>query len=280
MAKRIILVFYLLLFLPPLTFAEVPPTISIANFNIQVFGTTKAGKPEVMEVLAKIIARYDIVAIQEIRNASGQAIKDLEAAVDTLGTDYEVIVGPRLGRTSSKEQYAFMYRSTTVERIGTPLTYPEPTGTDPFHREPFMARFKSGSFDFVLITIHTDPDEATEEITALDDVVMYAQLAFYTEGDFIILGDLNADCSYYNERDPNPLPDFTWLIPDTLDTTVKGTICTYDRIIVGETTIEDYAGNAGVFRFDIEYGLSWNEGEAVSDHYPVFAEFWTDRDTD
>jgi hypothetical protein len=49
-------------------------TITIASFNIQVFGQTKASKPEEMEILVDIIHRYDIVAIQEIRDAAGTAI--------------------------------------------------------------------------------------------------------------------------------------------------------------------------------------------------------------
>lgn len=56
---------------------ETPPhsdSVKIASFNIQIFGQTKAGKPEVMDILAQIIRRYDIVAIQEIRDAAETAI--------------------------------------------------------------------------------------------------------------------------------------------------------------------------------------------------------------
>jgi hypothetical protein len=35
-----------------------------------------------------------------------------------------------------------------------------------------------------------------------------------------------------------------------------------------------------VFRFDLEYELNVSETTAVSDHYPVYAEFWCDRDAD
>ncbi len=35
-----------------------------------------------------------------------------------------------------------------------------------------------------------------------------------------------------------------------------------------------------MFRFDLEYGLNVSETTAVSDHYPVYAEFWCDRDAD
>ena len=51
-----------------------PDTIKIASFNIQIFGKTKASKQEVMDILAQFILEFDIVAIQEIREASGAAI--------------------------------------------------------------------------------------------------------------------------------------------------------------------------------------------------------------
>ncbi|MGB7531904.1 MAG: hypothetical protein WA977_02850 [Halobacteriota archaeon] len=37
-----------------------------------------------------------------------------------------------------------------------------------------------------------------------------------------------------------------------------------------------------IFRYilPIEYGLTVDETTAVSDHYPIYAEFWNDRDTD
>jgi len=255
--------------------------VTIASFNIQVFGTTKASKTDVMNVLADTVSQFDIVAIQEIRDKTGTAIEKLEGMVDGLGTNYIVITGPRLGRTTSKEQYAFMYRSDTIEPVGSVYTYPEPTGTDPFHREPFIARFKttSGNFDFVLITIHTDPDEATQEIHALDDVLAQAKHNFPNEEDFIILGDLNADCSYYDESQVNPITNTVWLISNAVDTTVRTTTeCTYDRIIVTPQANEEYTGTAGIFRFDQKHNLNNATALEVSDHYPVYAEFGSDSD--
>ncbi len=80
-------------------------------------------------------------------------------------------------------------------------------GCDVFRREPFIATFKArgGSFDFVLIAIHTDPDEAAQEISHLPGVVEYAKGSYRGEGDFIVLGDLNADCSYLKEDGASPL---------------------------------------------------------------------------
>ncbi len=254
--------------------------LRIGAFNIQVFGVSKADKPEVMDVLGKIIRTYDIVAIQEIRDKSQTALPELVDVVNSNGAQYDYVVSERLGRTTSQEQYAYLYNTQTVKQVGDPHTYPEPVGTDPFHRQPYIASFEAlgGNFDVTLLTIHTDPDEATEEINALDDVVEYAQSMYPDEQDFIVLGDLNADGSYFNEDSSSDLSEYYWCIDNTLDTTTKSTDYTYDRIILTDSS--DFNGDAGVFRYDLEYGLSFDETTAVSDHYPVYAEFRIDGGAD
>jgi deoxyribonuclease-1-like protein len=260
-------------------------TLRIGAFNIQVFGTTKASKPEVMDVLGKIIRTYDVVAIQEIRDASQTALPALVDEVNSDGSKYDYAVSERLGRTTSKEQYAYIYNTQTVELTDTPHTYPEPNETDPFHREPYIASFKAldgNNFDVTLMVIHTDPDEATEEINALDAVVEYAQSVYTDEQDFIVMGDLNADCSYFDEDSSSTLSStgYYWCVNNSVDTTTKTTDCTYDRIIITNEAVSDFTGDTGVFRFDTEYSLTTDETTAVSDHYPVYVEFWSDRDTD
>ena len=42
---------------------------------------------------------------------------------------------------------------------------------------------------------------------------------------------------------------------------------------------EDYAKEAGVFRFDAAYGLAADAAKKVSDHYPVYARFEVGRDS-
>ena len=128
-------------------------TLRIGAFNVQVFGTTKASKPEVMAVLADIIRTYDIIAIQEIRDSSQTALPELVDLVNSDGSRYNYVVSERLGRTTSKEQYSYVYNSNTFQLTGNPQTYPEPENTDPFHRQPYIAAFKAigGNYDAVLM---------------------------------------------------------------------------------------------------------------------------------
>ncbi len=165
-------------------------TIKLAAFNLQVFGTTKAGKPEVMGVLSKIIRNYDVIAVQEIRDSSQTALPLLKNAVNSMGKpQYDYVVSERLGRTTSKEQYAYIFNTQTMQVIGSPYVYPDTN--DLFQREPYVSEFKAknGNFDFVLVTIHTDPDTATQEINDLPKVVEDAKGRYQAEGDFIIMGD-------------------------------------------------------------------------------------------
>ncbi len=43
---------------------------------------------------------------------------------------------------------------------------------------------------------------------------------------------------------------------------------------------EDWTGTAGVYRFDTAFVIDPSDAKAVSDHYPVYAEFSVDQDSD
>ena len=98
----------------------------------------------------------------------------------------------------------------------------------------------------------------------------------------IIIGDLNSECSYYTEGnlfDPLRLPKYDRIISDDQDTIVSANTCTYDRIII--TSYEnEWGGNAGVYRFDEIRSLTPDQAKKVSDHYPLWAIFYTSRDAD
>jgi endonuclease/exonuclease/phosphatase family metal-dependent hydrolase len=142
-----------------------------------------------------------------------------------------------------------------------------------FQREPYVARFgaNDGNFTFALITVHTKPERAVAETKALNDVFTWAQDQFPDEDDFIALGDFNASCTYASPSDfaGSPIRDnYIWIVPDDADTNfASGSECAYDRIVMTEETEEDYADDFGV---DTSISSS-----AVSDHFPVWAEFRT-----
>jgi endonuclease/exonuclease/phosphatase family metal-dependent hydrolase len=255
-------------------------TAKIAAFNIQVFGEAKSQKGDVMTVLAKIVREFDVVLIQEIRDASGQTIPNFVERINQIeGPNYSFIISERLGRSTSKEAYAYVYNTEMVALIQG-SDYVCSDVNDVFEREPYIASFKIGNFDFVLVGIHTKPDDAYNEIGNLTLVVSSIQTAKPNEKDIIVMGDFNADGAYFDEDDASNLfkaSEYKWLMRNDMDTMVK-TNYTYDRIVVLDATFNhEYNSNtAQVFYFDQVYGLN-NQTfvSEVSDHYPVFAQYKT-----
>jgi endonuclease/exonuclease/phosphatase family metal-dependent hydrolase len=248
--------------------------VRVAAFNIQVFGKTKASDDAIMDVLARVVRSFDVVLVQEVRD------RDEEVAdrfLDRINRDadlpYAMIEGPRLGRTSSKEQYVLYYRPSIVRFIDS-FTVPDPDNR--FEREPLVTRFQARFFDFRLVAAHIKPDDAYDELAALADVA--EAVVDSTEGDVILLGDFNADCDYFTETDashPLKAAAFHWVITNDTRTAVTSG-CTYDRIVLLDGTYgAEYVPNsAHAFRYDSEFGITdANFVRRVSDHYPVYAEF-------
>nr|CAH8841284.1 unnamed protein product [Trichobilharzia regenti] len=97
--------------------------IKIGSFNIQVFGQNKVSKTDVLSILVKILSRYDLIVVQEIRDAKNTAFRHL---VDELNRytkgNYKFVISEKLGRTNSKEQYGVIYKPDLI-RIGKMVTF-------------------------------------------------------------------------------------------------------------------------------------------------------------
>jgi len=263
-----------------------PQTLKIAAFNIKIFGKKKREKKDVMDVLIKICQEFDIMLVQELKYADkNTAPYYLEKINEAVGYQkYAFSRSKRLGRSSSKEAYAYFYNTDTVVIIEG-SDYPYNDTDDVFEREPYIASFRGGNFDFTLVGIHTKPDPkgtiTYSEISHLTDVVDSISAMNPNEKDIIVLGDFNADGDYFDEdtnTNPFKAPKFRWVITNDMDTMVR-TDWTYDRMVMMNATLnhEYVSGSAAVFYFDTEYGISdenlvWN----VSDHYPIYAKFRTD----
>lgn len=256
-------------------------TIEIAAFNIQIFGRAKRQKEDIMTALVRIVREFDIVLVQEIRDSSEQTTPYFLQRINALeGPKYNYIRSERLGRTRSKESYAYFYNSETVDFIQG-SDYVHNDVSDVFEREPYIANFRSGNFDFILVGVHTKPEDAYNEIGNLTSVVSFIQGVRPGEKDIIVMGDLNADGRYFDEDDvsnPFSASGFYWIITNNMDT-MTGTDYTYDRIVLLNATWnhEYIAGTASVFYFDQKYGMdNATIVSEISDHYPVFAEYRTD----
>jgi endonuclease/exonuclease/phosphatase family metal-dependent hydrolase len=249
-------------------------TIRIASFNIQVFGTSKVNKPAVMDYLARIARNFDVMAIQEIRSKDEDILPLFVDKINETGLHYDHVIGPRLGRTNSKEQYAFVFDTASVEVDRTQL-YTVDDPDDLLHREPYVAWFRvrgppaEDAFTFSLVNIHTDPDETDLELDVLDDVMMAVRNDGRNEDDVILLGDLNVDDRHMG--DLANVSGIHWVISG-VPTNVRGTAL-YDNLVFQSLATTEFTGRAGVFDFMREYNLTMDQALEVSDHLPIWAEF-------
>ncbi|KAM9208496.1 deoxyribonuclease-1-like 2 [Dugong dugon] len=250
--------------------------LRIGAFNIQSFGDSKVSDPDRGRVIAQILAGYDIMLVQEVRDLDLSAVSALMEQINSVSKHkYSFVSSEPLGRDQYKEMYLFVYRNDAVVVVDT-YHYPDPE--DAFSREPFVVKFSapgSAAKEFVLVPLHAAPHDAVAEIDALYDVYLDVIDKWGTD-DILFLGDFNADCSYVRAQDWASIrlrssEVFKWLIPDNVDTTVGNSDCAYDRIVACGARLRRSLKpqSAAVDDFQVEFGLDQGQALTISDHFPV-----------
>ena len=196
--------------------AEVPTrtqfeTLLLATWNIREFDSPAYGErlPEAFYYIAEIIARFDLVAVQEVR----RDLKALKKLCAILGGDWKYIVTDITeGNRGNDERLAFLYDSRKVSFGGLagqlvlpPLELKDENGKTVYQpvsqiaRTPFMCGFQAGWTRFILSTVHIIYGENTaNDPQRVEEIHQVAQsLRSRTldrtawARDMILLGDFN-----------------------------------------------------------------------------------------
>ncbi|NLX53989.1 MAG: endonuclease/exonuclease/phosphatase [Planctomycetaceae bacterium] len=258
--------------LPPA--ARTQGTIRIASFNLEEFGPTKADKPDVMEIIADTIRRFDVVALQEIRTERPEVLQKLLTQINATGRHYALLASPPVGRTASKEQFAFVFDQATIE-VDRSAVYTVDDPDDLLHWPPFVGWFRvrgpasDQAFTFTLANLHLDPDEVAEEIRVLDNVFFSIRDDGRGEDDLILIGDFNTDDRQFGEL--GQVSGMMAAISQTPTNTRQTQ--QYANLVFQLPATSEYMGQSGVFDFLREYNLTLEQALQVSKHLPVWAEF-------
>jgi hypothetical protein len=248
--------------------------------------------------IAEVIHRFDVVAIQETRRDT-TGIRTLVA--DFLGPDWGLILSDvTSGAEGNNERLAFVYDKRRVQPSGLageivlpPLAEGEPARQ--FARTPYIVGFQAGREPFALLTAHIKygdvPEDRLPELQSLAahtavEIRDRAKAAEAEEYNLIVLGDFNID-----ERGDNPLfqafvstglvvPRPLW----NLRTTTSAKPKYYDQIawFMGDLDL-NFQDRAGVIDFAgaVYQELSLQQMSfRISDHFPVWIEFVTDRSSE
>ncbi|XP_016077411.1 PREDICTED: deoxyribonuclease-1-like 1 [Miniopterus natalensis] len=251
----------------------------ICAFNAQRLTLAKVAREHVMDTLVRILARCDIMVLQEVVDSSGSAVSLLLRELNRFDGSgpYSSLSSPLLGRSTYMEKYVYIYRSQKTQVLDH---YVYDDKDDLFAREPFVAKFTLPSKvlpSLVLVPLHTTPKAVEKELNALYDVFLDVSQHWQSE-DIILLGDFNADCTSLPKKRLGELvlrtrSDFHWAIADGEDTTVRAsTHCAYDRIVLHGERCQSLLRMAAAFNFPRTFQLTEEEALNISDHYSVEVE--------
>ena len=271
--------------------AAAPASIRVGSYNMAILGATKGARTATIAVMAKIVAGFDLTAMQEVgSNASTASDEACAKAMEAFVARVDEAAGGDFFAYVRGDQFAFVYRKDRLELKSWGLY----AGPQKFTYDPLVAYFQviGRPLDFAMITVHTRPSLAGVEIPEIA-AAMEETAASLGEPDVICAGDYNADGAYYDEG-PGPglagfpASRFLSVVPNEADTTVARASLAYDRMELTASMAGDYAGAWGALRPGEVYDLSACEGSeasagterALSDHYPIWGDFSTTSDRD
>lgn len=208
--------------------------VDIFMWNAQNLGPTKLEDGR-LDHIARIASKHDIIILQEVTDASGNAAKALCAQFES----HTCRVSQRTG-TNRKEQFVIASRLP----VGTITMIEHPS----LERGVASIQVLLSSGPITLLTTHLKPDRVSEELDVIETLITDRT---------ILIGDLNADCSYLTRE--RYLNDLRWIVTEHADTTVSESDCAYDR--AGVT--RDLLGHVRGYR--IESGIA----PELSDHKPI-----------
>ncbi len=258
-------------------FSETPSLVGkrirIASFNAGSLGMAKMDKPHVVASLIKMFRQFDVIAIQEVQSPRDDVLPMLVEQLNTSGRKYDYLIGPRVGRGTTRIQYAFLFDTDALETDRYQL-YTVDDPDDLLNFEPLVGWFRCKrvpeheAFTFSLINLRIDSNMATAEHAILSDLIEVIQKDGRGEDDWIIAGDLAGDRSALHQLDVGRL---RFAIQD-IPTMVAGDQ-SLDSIFFSAQATTEYTGRAEAFDFLRKYNLSFEQALEISDHLPIWAEF-------
>lgn len=255
-------------------------TAMVATFNTLHLGWKGKNHKKTAEALVY----FDLIGLQEVMTEEG--LKTLKKELEKITNkkwDYH-ISDKKVGTGSYKEHYAYLWQKDKVNLKKVYGFFPE-TEDIYFEREPYGVDFKIGEFDFTFVLFHLifgeKKSERQREASLLNNVYNYFQEINGDENDVILAGDFNLPAyddsfkSLFQNKD-----EIFYALDPTNKTTVgkKGLSSSYDNLFFSYKYTKEYTGEVGVFDFtNNDYSIV---RKIISDHLPVFMNFYIDEDDD
>lgn len=279
--------------------SKLDETLLLATWNIRELGK-KARLDASLHYLAEVIGQFDLVCLVEVRDD----VSDLSKIQQYLGPYWKVVFSDYIiDPGGNRERVAFLYDGRACSFTGLAgnifnartKTGDEYFDTISWWRPPYMASFRAGDFDFLLVGAHIrwGSGEAARDLELRKLASWVADREkekFIFDKDLILLGDFNipsTKSSLYKT-----ITEFGLKAPKaTLGISHGSNLAKnkrYDQILVAPHFPDSFTGKGGVLDvFDGAWGPLYagistkTEDELtfqMSDHLPLWIEINTDDD--
>lgn len=271
--------------------SKLDETLNIATWNIREFGKKKRSDTAI-HYIAEILGQFDLISIAELRGDLG----DLGKVLAILGPYWRVIYSDALEDDGGNdERIGFVYDKRAVAFTGfaASATPPRTKVGDLYlprfdwWREPFMASFSAGNFDFVLLAAHAQWGTSAGRTAELKSLAEWVDLKkkekACVDKDLIVVGDFNIDSS----QQLAALTSKGLQMPSALKSQTYGTNLAqdkrYDQILHYPDFPQNFSNKAGIVDFYTggTKDLFPNLEKAaftfqMSDHLPLWMQINTD----
>jgi exonuclease III len=246
--------------------SQLDKTLNIATWNIREFGRRRKGRRRseaAIHYIAEVLNQFDLIAIVELRDD----LTDLERVMKILGPYWHVVFSDfNTDRAGNRERIAYLYDGRVTVFTGLAAEADPPMKKNPitkqyeadvvWWRSPFMASFRAGNFDFILITVHirwgkSGADRLSELKMLAKWVRDRCQEKYVYDKDIIVMGDFNIP--KVGDRLYQAVVSQGLEIPDALLGTEHGSNLKkdkrYDQILHYRSHTSAFSGKGGVLDF-------------------------------
>lgn len=181
--------------------SKLDETLNLATWNIREFGKTPRLKAS-LHYIAEILGQFDLIAVVEVRDN----LSELAEVLRILGPYWRAVFSDYITDAGgNRERIAYVYDKRAAVFTGLAAEADPPRKKTKsgeylpaisWWRSPYLASFRAGSFDFVLITAHIrwgSGDEARlAPLKLLAEWIDRRAKEKYTDDkDIILMGDFN-----------------------------------------------------------------------------------------
>ena len=176
----------------------------LGTWNLREFGATKyKGRMiESLYYIAEIISRFDLIAVQEIR----ENLSDINSICRILGSDWGIFTSlVTQGAAGNHERMSFLYDKRTVsfKNIAGQIVTPAEFSDDGFARSPYVIRFQSGWVKFDICIVHIyygnaskNSDQYARRVQEIGNIVKFLDKYYVQKkeaNNIFLLGDFNIE---------------------------------------------------------------------------------------